>query len=144
MSWTSKRWTPAWWPGSDACRLPTYESMWDDDTFDEMLFQTQMIIHTGMICLYRPRANLTAPPAHHGRNAFPQWQGRLQQTAFPHALDSRSKKLVRAADALSSLVTLPTELAFGVLNRLADSWPLANPVKQQLLKRYQQANQGFR
>jgi hypothetical protein len=168
-------------------RLPAskHESMWDDDAFDEMLFQAQMIIHTGMICLYRPRASLTAPPAYHSRNAFPQWQGRPQQTAFPHGLDSRSKKLVRAADALSSLVTLPTEvkrhspflvsalgmsvvvhtaahafatggtereesikvriqLAFGVLNRLADSWPLANPVKQQLLKRYQQASQGFR
>ncbi|KAN0075158.1 hypothetical protein V8E54_007769 [Elaphomyces granulatus] len=154
-------------------RLPAskHESMWDDDAFDEMLFQAQMIIHTGMICLYRPRASLTAPPAYHSRNAFPQWQGRPQQTAFPHGLDSRSKKLVRAADALSSLVSalgmsvvvhtaahafatggtereesikVRIQLAFGVLNRLADSWPLANPVKQQLLKWYQQASQGFR
>ena len=29
-------------------RLPAskHESMWDDDAFDEMLFQAQMIIHT--------------------------------------------------------------------------------------------------
>lgn len=101
-----------------------------------------------------------------------------------NGLDPHTIKLVRAADALSNLLTLPSpikrhspflinglsmgvlvhtaacvvssspqaeesfkvriELAVGVLNRLAESWPLAKNVKQQLLRIYREAVQRFR
>jgi hypothetical protein len=111
-------------------------------------------------------------------------------TAFPECSsfdvrDPYTKKLVRAADSLSNLLTLPSpikrhspflinglsmgvlvhtaacvgsssspqseesfrvriELAVGVLNRLAENWPLARNVKQQLLGMYREAVQRFR
>lgn len=91
-----------------------------------------------------------------------------------------AKKLIWAADCLSSLLTLPgpikrhspflingllmgvlvhtaaavssskqfdesfkvrVELAVGVLNRLAESWPLARDAKQQVLKMYREVAQ---
>lgn len=94
------------------------------------------------------------------------------------ALDLSSKKLIRAADQLSNLVALPTEikrhspflicavamavivhtaacvmasgtehaesieariqLAAGAFNRLAECWPLARTVRQQVLGMYQE------
>lgn len=107
---------------------------------------------------------------------------RLEFSSFD-LLDPSTKKIIRAADSLSNLLTLPgpikrhspflingllmgvlvhtaaalssskqsdelfkvrVELAVGVLNRLAESWPLARDAKHQVLKMYREVVQRLR
>ncbi|KAH8704028.1 hypothetical protein BGW36DRAFT_444578 [Talaromyces proteolyticus] len=159
--------------------------------FDELIFQAQMIVHSAVIYLYRPRSSLSLPTLI-DRNSitnrfFPSNQSARSSAPSSSKItldDPNTTKLVRAADSLSNLLTLPSpvkrhspflihglamgvfvhtaayarnmsmetarrddessfkvriELAVGVLNKLAETWPLASVVKKEVVRVYRDA-----
>ncbi|KAL1962606.1 hypothetical protein VTN77DRAFT_9320 [Rasamsonia byssochlamydoides] len=159
------------------------EPLLSNGRVDEMLFQAQMIIYIGMIYLHRTRSIMRFA-CFHARTSCTRYRASRPPTLSFDALDMRSKKLIRAADQLSNLVALPTEikrhslflicalamavivhtaacfmaagtehaesfrirvqLSVGAFNRLAESWPLARTVRQQVLSMYQEVVSGSR
>ncbi|KAL1983349.1 hypothetical protein VTN96DRAFT_10408 [Rasamsonia emersonii] len=164
--------------------LPSSENdtIADSGRFDEMFFQAQMIVYSAIINLHRPRSSLKQVVHWGSHMSCRQDPARLEFSSFD-LLDPSTKKIIRAADSLSNLLTLPgpikrhspflingllmgvlvhtaaalssskqsdesfkvrVELAVGVLNRLAESWPLARDAKHQVLKMYREVVQRLR
>ncbi|KAL4910818.1 hypothetical protein BDW74DRAFT_141945 [Aspergillus multicolor] len=97
---------------------PLYGEGYDSSRHDEMVFQAQMILYLALIYLHHPRSSMrfasfhANPPTTCTRLQLPE-----KPTAEPHselnpsqALNLHSHKLLRAADHLSALATLPSAI----------------------------------
>ncbi|KAL2809646.1 hypothetical protein BJX63DRAFT_404933 [Aspergillus granulosus] len=91
---------------------------YDSSCHDEMVFQAQMTLYLALIYLHHPRSSMCFASFHtHDpstsctRLKLPASQSQSQSTITPSpALDLHSHKLLRAADLLSSLATLPSTI----------------------------------
>ncbi|KAK6340958.1 hypothetical protein TWF696_009271 [Orbilia brochopaga] len=77
-----------------------------DGKVDEMLFQAHMVINAASIYLHRPKSHLAISLVPDETSCTPptQWTTTSKPVAF------HTTKAIRAADAISKLVTLPTPL----------------------------------
>ncbi|KAI9923940.1 hypothetical protein AWENTII_008323 [Aspergillus wentii] len=74
---------------------------------EEMTFQIQMIIYLGMIHLHHPRSNMRFA-CFHAETSCTRLRALCGETFVSADLDLHSQKLLRAANMLSNLATLPT------------------------------------
>ncbi|KAF3915913.1 hypothetical protein AA313_de0204455 [Arthrobotrys entomopaga] len=77
-----------------------------DGKVDEMLFQAHMVINAASIYLHRPKSHLAISLVPDATSCTPptQWTTTSKPVAF------HTTKAIRAADAISKLITLPTPL----------------------------------
>ncbi|KAF3119542.1 hypothetical protein TWF703_003296 [Orbilia oligospora] len=77
-----------------------------DGRVDEMLFQAHMVINAASIYLHRPKSHLAISLVPDETSCTPptQWTTTSKPVAF------HTTKAIRAADAISKLITLPTPL----------------------------------
>ncbi|KAL2822678.1 hypothetical protein BDW59DRAFT_180846 [Aspergillus cavernicola] len=98
---------------------PLHGDGYDSSTHDEMIFQAQMILYLALIYLHHPQSNMRFASFH---THHPPSTSCTRLTNTPKEttlttthtldldLDLHSHKLIRAADLLSSLATLPSTI----------------------------------
>ncbi|KAI9374323.1 hypothetical protein BJX61DRAFT_551504 [Aspergillus egyptiacus] len=97
---------------SSLIALPPLHPVSHDSSFhDEMVFQAQMILYLSLIHLHHPRSNLRfAPSPSTSCTRLKGSTDRSESNPESSTLDLPSHKLLRAADHLSGLATLPSDI----------------------------------
>ncbi|RDW93991.1 putative Zn(II)2Cys6 transcription factor [Aspergillus mulundensis] len=95
---------------------PLHGTGYDSSCHDEMVFQAQMILYLALTYLHHPRSSMrfasfhANPPTPCTRFQLPETPTEQLSLNHTQALNLHSHKLLRAADHLSALATLPSAI----------------------------------